>query len=79
MRSLPSRMAALFGRARRQPLAVTDHGLQGDSWGGLLPRLFDVFLTVSAYSARVLGAPPTRGATRPTRTRRARECCSLGG
>jgi len=60
MRSLPSRMAALFGRARRQPLAVTDHGLQGDSWGGLLPRLFDVFLTVSAYSARVLAAPSTR-------------------
>jgi glycosyltransferase involved in cell wall biosynthesis len=57
MRSLPSRMAALFGRARRQPMAVTDHGLQGDSWAGLLPRLFDAFLTVSAYSARVLGAP----------------------
>ena len=41
-------------------LAVTDHGLQGDNWGGLLPRLFDVFLTVSAYSARELGAPPAR-------------------
>src|SRR5207253_1334518 len=31
--------------------------LQGDLWGGLLPRLFDAFLTVSAYSARVLAAP----------------------
>ncbi len=60
MRSLPSRMAALLGHARRQGLAVTDHGLQGDAWGGLLPRLFDVFLTVSAYSARELGAPAAR-------------------
>jgi glycosyltransferase involved in cell wall biosynthesis len=50
-------MAALLGHGRRQRLAVTDHGLQGDSWAGLLPRLFDAFLTVSAYSARVLGAP----------------------
>jgi glycosyltransferase involved in cell wall biosynthesis len=41
-------------------MAVTDHGLQGDSWAGLLPRLFDVFLTVSAYSARELGAPEAR-------------------
>jgi glycosyltransferase involved in cell wall biosynthesis len=39
---------------------VTDHGLQGSLWGGLLPRLFDRFLTVSAYSARELGAPPER-------------------
>ena len=60
MRSLPSRMAALTARARRAVTAVTDHGLQGDSWGGLLPRLFDLFLTVSAYSARELGAPAAR-------------------
>jgi glycosyltransferase involved in cell wall biosynthesis len=60
MRSLPSRMAAVLGQARRQRLAVTDHGLQGDSWFGLLPRLFDAFLTVSAYSARELGAPAAR-------------------
>src|SRR5207248_3748572 len=60
MRSLPSRMAALIGSARRQTLAVTDHGLSGTTWGGLLPRLFDLFLTVSAYSARELGAPPAR-------------------
>jgi glycosyltransferase involved in cell wall biosynthesis len=60
MRSLPSRMAALFGQARQQRLAVTDHGLQGGSWFGLLPRLFDRFLTVSAYSAREIGAPEAR-------------------
>jgi len=60
MRSLPSQMTAVIGRARRQSLAVTDHGLQGADWGGLLPRLFSVFLTVSAYSSRELGAPPIR-------------------
>ena len=60
MRSLPSRMAALSGRARHQLLAVTDHGLPGSTWWGMLPRLFDAFLTVSAYSARELGAPPSR-------------------
>ncbi len=60
MRSLPSRMAVLVGRGQGTRMAVTDHGLQGSSWGGLLPRLFDAFLTVSAYSARELGAPPAR-------------------
>ena len=60
MRSLPSRMAAVLCRARRQKIVVTDHGLQGSTWGGLLPRLFDLFLTVSAYSARELGAPLAR-------------------
>ena len=60
MRSAPSRVAALTGHMRRAMLVVTDHGLQGDTWGGLLPRLFHLFLTVSAYSARELGAPPKR-------------------
>jgi glycosyltransferase involved in cell wall biosynthesis len=60
MRSLPSRMAAVIGCMRRAHLAVTDHGLQGSSWAGLLPRLFDLFLTVSAYSARELRAPLAR-------------------
>jgi glycosyltransferase involved in cell wall biosynthesis len=60
MRSLPSRMAVLTGRALQAMTAVTDHGLSGSSWGGLLPRLFDVFLTVSAYSAEELGAPADR-------------------
>jgi len=60
MRSTPSRVAALAGRVRRQPVVVTDHGLQGSDWSGLLPRLFQRFLTVSAYSARELNAPPIR-------------------
>jgi glycosyltransferase involved in cell wall biosynthesis len=60
MRSTPSRLAALIARARRQPIVVTDHGLQGSDWAGFLPRLFDRFLLVSAYSACELGAPPAR-------------------
>ena len=57
MRSLPGRMTALIGRARGITTAVTDHGLQGSNWRGVLPRLFDLFLTVSEYSARELAAP----------------------
>ena len=60
MRSAPSRLAALSARARRQHAVVTDHGLGGGSWAGLLPRLFARFLTVSAYSARELRAPSAR-------------------
>jgi glycosyltransferase involved in cell wall biosynthesis len=60
LRSAPSRMAALVARARGIPAVVTDHGLQGGTWGGLLPRLFQRFLTVSEFSARELGAPPSR-------------------
>jgi glycosyltransferase involved in cell wall biosynthesis len=60
MRSAPSRIAALLGRVGRRRVAVTDHGLLGGSWGGLLPRLFDAFLLVSRYSASVLRAPPSR-------------------
>jgi glycosyltransferase involved in cell wall biosynthesis len=60
LRSMPSRLAAVHARVRGIPTAVTDHGLQGGNWAGLLPRLFDRFLTVSAYSARELGAPASR-------------------
>ncbi len=60
MRSLPSKMAALSARGLGAMLAVTDHGLQGSDWGGRLQRLFDHFLTVSAYSARELRAPSRR-------------------
>jgi alpha-maltose-1-phosphate synthase len=60
LRSAPSRMAALHARIRRIPTAVTDHGLIGGNWAGLLPWLFDRFLTVSAYSARQLAAPASR-------------------
>jgi glycosyltransferase involved in cell wall biosynthesis len=60
MRSLPSRIAAVSGSLRHQTLAVTDHGLPGTDWAGVLPRLFDLFLTVSDYSARELQAPTKR-------------------
>jgi glycosyltransferase involved in cell wall biosynthesis len=60
LRSAPSRLAALSARLRGQRLVVTDHGLQGGDWAGLLPRLFDRFLMVSAYSARELHTPPAR-------------------
>jgi glycosyltransferase involved in cell wall biosynthesis len=60
LRSTPSRIAALTARVRRQHTVVTDHGLSGGDWAGFLPRLFDRFLLVSAYSARELGAPIER-------------------
>src|SRR5262249_3404881 len=60
MRSLPSRLAAVAARALGKRTAVTDHGLAGGTWHGLLPRMFDLFLTVSAYSARELCAPSAR-------------------
>src|SRR5262249_42623259 len=55
MRSAPSRMAALAGRVRRQTVVVTDHGLRGSDWAGLLTRLFHRLLAVSSFSADVLG------------------------
>jgi len=60
MASLPSRMAAVTARLRGQRTVVTDHGLVGSNWAGLLPRLFDRFLAVSAFSACRLGLPPSR-------------------
>ncbi|HEV3478993.1 MAG TPA: glycosyltransferase family 4 protein [Gaiellaceae bacterium] len=60
LRSTPSRLAAVNARIRGIHTAVTDHGLGGGDWAGLLPRLFDRFLTVSAYSARELAAPASR-------------------
>ncbi len=60
LRSAPSRAAAIAGTLRGQPLVSTDHGLKGGDWAGLLPRLFDRFLTVSRYSAETLGIPPAR-------------------
>ena len=72
MRSAPSRIAALAARATGRRAVVTDHGLQGGTWAGLLPRLFDRFLTVSEFSARELRAAPARtrviyGGADPTR------------
>jgi glycosyltransferase involved in cell wall biosynthesis len=60
LRSAPSRLVGLHARVRDIRTAVTDHGLDGGDWAGRLPRLFDRFLTVSAYSARQLGAPASR-------------------
>jgi glycosyltransferase involved in cell wall biosynthesis len=60
LRSAPSRLAGVHARVRGIRTAVTDHGLAGGNWAGLLPRLFDRFLTVSAYSARELSAPAAR-------------------
>jgi glycosyltransferase involved in cell wall biosynthesis len=60
LRSTPSRLAAVAATVHRRRLVNTDHGLGGGDWLGLLPRLFDRFLTVSAYSARTLGAPADR-------------------
>jgi glycosyltransferase involved in cell wall biosynthesis len=60
LRSASSRLAAVNARIRGIRTAVTDHGLGGSDWAGLLPRFFDRFLTVSAYSARELAAPASR-------------------
>ncbi|MBV9355442.1 MAG: glycosyltransferase family 4 protein, partial [Chloroflexi bacterium] len=60
LRSTPSRLAAVTAYLRRVPAVVTDHGLSGSDWAAVLPRLFHRFLMVSAYSARVLRAPPAR-------------------
>jgi glycosyltransferase involved in cell wall biosynthesis len=59
-RSVPTRMAAVTARVQGAATAVTDHGLPGRTWGGLVHRLFDRFLTVSRFSADLLGAPPAR-------------------
>jgi glycosyltransferase involved in cell wall biosynthesis len=62
LRSAPSRVAAVAAKLAGRPLAVTDHGLGGGGWCGMLPRLFDRFLVVSRYSAGTLEAPPERTA-----------------
>jgi glycosyltransferase involved in cell wall biosynthesis len=63
MRAAPSRQTALIGSLRHQPVCVTDHGLGGGGWAGLLPRMFDAFLNVSEYSRTTLNAPPDRSRT----------------
>jgi glycosyltransferase involved in cell wall biosynthesis len=72
MKSAPARVSAVVGRLSGRRVVVTDHGLTGGSWGGVLPRLFDAFLLVSRHSAEVLSAPPARtrviyGGADPTR------------
>ena len=60
MRAPSSVLAALTARARAMATVVTDHGLQGSDWSGLVPRLYDRLLAVSRYSAAQLGFPPRR-------------------
>jgi len=60
MRSASSRMTALLTIPTSKTLVVTDHGLGGGGWLGLLPRMFDAFLPVSDFSARTLDAPKAR-------------------
>jgi glycosyltransferase involved in cell wall biosynthesis len=72
LRSAPSRVAALAAAVAGQHRVTTDHGLGGGGWGGLLPCLFERFLTVSRFSADVLNVPPARtrviyGGADPTR------------
>jgi glycosyltransferase involved in cell wall biosynthesis len=57
LRSTPSRMAAVAARVRRSRIVVTDHGLGGSDWLGVLPRLFDRHLAVSEYSRALLRMP----------------------
>jgi glycosyltransferase involved in cell wall biosynthesis len=59
-RSAPSRVAAVAALLRGRRRVTTDHGLGGGGWLGLLPALFDRFLTVSRFSAEVLGVPAHR-------------------
>ncbi len=74
MRAPSSILAAFTARVRGIGTVVTDHGLQGSEWGGVVPRLFDRFLLVSRHSAAELRAPSARtriiyGGADPTRHR----------
>jgi glycosyltransferase involved in cell wall biosynthesis len=60
MRGAPSRVAAVMAAVAGQHRVTTDHGLGGGGWGGLLPMLFERFLTVSRFSADNLGVPAHR-------------------
>ena len=60
MRSPASVLAAVTARVRGHHAIVTDHGLQGTEWGGILPRLYDRFLTVSRYSAADIHSPAAK-------------------
>ncbi len=60
LRATPSRVAALAAAALGRPFVVTDHGLGGGDWWGLLPRLVDRLLAVSSFSAAQLAVAPAR-------------------
>jgi glycosyltransferase involved in cell wall biosynthesis len=82
VRSVPSRLAALAQHCAGG-VVTTDHGL-GDGGGrGPFSRLFDRFLTVSQYSAAMLGAPPAKtrvvyGGADPSRYRPGRAQARTG-
>jgi glycosyltransferase involved in cell wall biosynthesis len=59
LRSTPSRIAGIAATLAGRHRVTTDHGL-GGGWSGMLPLLFERFLTVSQFSADALGAPPGR-------------------
>ena len=58
--SAPSQVAIVAGRATGKRIAVTDHGLPPSGLRRRLPGLVHRFLTVSEYSAGVLGAAAGR-------------------
>jgi glycosyltransferase involved in cell wall biosynthesis len=58
--ALPTRTAATWTALRRQRLVVTDHGLLPDRLSRRVPLRVDRYLTVSRYSADVLGSPPEK-------------------
>jgi alpha-maltose-1-phosphate synthase len=60
LHSTSTRVTGLIGRIRRTTTVVTDHGLAGGSWFGMLPRLFDGLLAVSRYSASLLDFPASK-------------------
>jgi alpha-maltose-1-phosphate synthase len=60
LRSASSRIAGIAAAVAGRHRVATDHGLGGGGWGGLLPLLFERFLTVSRFSADTLHAPPER-------------------
>jgi glycosyltransferase involved in cell wall biosynthesis len=60
LRSAPSRVAGVAAAVAGRHRVTTDHGLGGGGWGGLLPALFERFLTVSEFSAAILGVPRER-------------------
>jgi glycosyltransferase involved in cell wall biosynthesis len=54
---VPSAVAALAARVTRGRAVATDHGMPPGLLAPLVDRLFQRYLTVSEYSARMLGAP----------------------
>lgn len=59
-RSAPSRLAVTVALAAGRRRVTTDHGLGGGGWAGLLPGMFQRFLTVSEFAGQVLGLPAHR-------------------